>query len=383
MLFLRSVDKKGLREKLKVNEERISRLDNLLITAVNNNVFPGAAVGFSQWTGRGYERWTKHYGYSQLVPVKKTLKKTDFFDLASFTKPLVTVLILLSLFEKKRVYFDTTLGEFFSFCPGDKYKITLKELMSHCSGLPAHREYFNELLNFPEKERKKILLNKILEEKLDTDPGTIHCYSDLGFMLLGFIIEKITGEGLDTLAEKIIYTPLKLQKDLFFAGINKKKGMGYVSTEKCLWAREMLCGKVHDDNCRVIGGVAGHAGLFGTLQGVILLCEQLLNQWQERGQHPAYANSLLRLILTRVEGSTWTMGFDTPSQQGSSSGIFFSKGSVGHLGFTGTSFWIDPVKECIAVLLTNRVHPNRDNEKIRQFRPLFHDTLMKGIKKRV
>lgn len=222
-----------------------------------------------------------------------------------------------------------------------------------------------------------------MEEKLETEPGNIHCYSDLGFMLLGFIIEKITGEGLDTLVDKIIYTPLKLQKDLFFAGINKKKGKGYVCTEKCLWDLKMLCGTVHDDNCRVIGGVAGHAGLFGTLQGVIMLCEQLLSQWQERDQHPAYANSLLKRILTRVEGSTWTMGFDTPSPQGSSSGMFFSKGSVGHLGFTGTSFWIDPVKECIAVLLTNRVHPNRDNEKIRQFRPLFHDTLMKGITKRV
>ncbi|MBU0944785.1 MAG: beta-lactamase family protein [Proteobacteria bacterium] len=365
-----------------MDEKRGLLLDELFLTSLNDGVFPGAGFGFSQWKGREYERSLKHYGYSQLTPVKKKLKKTDCFDLASLTKPLATVPVLLSLFGKKSFQLTTTIEEIFSFCPPDKKKITIQNLMSHCSGLPAHREYYHTLLTFPERERKRALLCQILEEKLNSYPGTKHCYSDLGFILLGFIIEKISGEGLDVLADKTIYTPLRLHKDLFFAGMNKINGEGYVCTEKCPWSQKMLCGSVHDDNCRAIGGVAGHAGLFGTLQGVTLFCEQLLDQWQGRGQHPAYANTLLGKVLTRERGSTWTLGFDTPSKQGSSSGIFFSERSVGHLGFTGTSFWIDPEKECIAVLLTNRVHPSRENEMIRQFRPLFHDILMRGVTKK-
>ncbi|MBU1455537.1 MAG: beta-lactamase family protein [Proteobacteria bacterium] len=354
-------------------------IDKLIISALDNNVFPGASIGFSQWTGSGYERFTKHYGYSQLTPEKKLLKITDFFDLASLTKPLVTTLILLYLLENKSLTFRTTLAELFPFCPPDKMGITIEELMSHSSGFPAHRPYFQELLNFSEAERQGVLLTKILAEKLSAEPGKIHCYSDIGFILLGIIIEKITGKNLYELAGSIIYTPLKLQKELIFASVNKDRGNVYVCTEKCLWDHKMLCGKVHDDNCRAIGGVAGHAGLFGTLYGVITLCEHLLNQWQGRERHPAYTNKILRRVMTRVKGSTWTLGFDTPSEQGSSSGTLFSKRSVGHLGFTGTSFWIDLEKECIAVLLTNRVHPTRDNEKIRKFRPLFHNTLMEGI----
>jgi serine-type D-Ala-D-Ala carboxypeptidase len=365
-----------------MDEKRVLLLNELLVTALSNGVFPGAAVGFSQWNGKEYERSMKHYGYSQLIPEKKTLKPTDFFDLASLTKPLTTVPVLLSLFEKKSIHLTTTLGEIFSFCPSDKKKITLEKLMSHCSGLPAHREYYHILVNFPEKERKRVLLYKILNEKLENKSGVTHCYSDLGFILLGLIIEKITGEGLDVLGYKIIYTPLRLHNELFFADTSKDKDKVYACTERCPWSQKMLCGSVHDDNCRAMGGVAGHAGLFGTLNGVILFCEQLLDQWQGRGQHPAYANKLLEKVLTRVGGSTWTLGFDTPSQKGSSSGIFFSERSVGHLGFTGTSFWIDPEKECVAVLLTNRVHPSRDNEMIRQFRPLLHDILMRGITKR-
>lgn len=365
-----------------MDKRRVLQLDKLMLTALNNGVFPGSAVGFSQWTGNAYERTMKHYGSSQLIPEKKVLEEGSVFDLASLTKPLATVLVFLSLFEKKSLHPGSRLGEIFLHCPPDKREITIRELMSHHSGLPAYREYFHELIKIPGAERKEVLLKNILGEKLCAQPGTTPCYSDLGFMLLGLISEKITGSTLDELASSIIYTPLGLQKDLFFVDTDKTRGKGFVSTEKCLWERKMLCGRVHDDNCRAMGGVAGHAGLFGTLQGVVQLCEQLLDQWQGRGQQPAYGNTLLRQALTRVNNSTWTLGFDTPSAQGSSSGRFFSQRSVGHLGFTGTSFWIDLEKECIAVLLTNRVHPSRENEKIREFRPLFHDTLMQGIEKK-
>lgn len=188
---------------------------NLLITALNNNIFPCASVAFSQWKRDKYERYITHHGYSQLIPFKKILGADDIFDLASLTKPLATVLVLLYLFDKKTLQFDTTLDEIFPFCPTDKKNITIQELMSHSSGLPSYREYFNELIRYPEAVRKVILLRNILAEEMDAEPGKKHRYSDLGFILLGLIIEKITGKGLDHLADKFIYTPLQLEKDLF------------------------------------------------------------------------------------------------------------------------------------------------------------------------
>ena len=248
--------------------------------------------------------------------------------------------------------------------------------MSHSSGFVSHREYFNELIKISAKNRKEYLVKQILNEKLRFPKDDISCYSDLGFILLGLIIEKITGKKIDELSRDIIYTPLELQKDLIFPNSLEKRTHTYVDTGNCLWSKMRLSGLVHDDNCRVMGGVAGHAGLFGTLSGVMQFCEQLLDQWKDRAEHPAYSNKLLRKILKRVGESTWTMGFDTVSSQGSSAGKYFSGKSVGHLGFTGTSFWIDPEKDCIAVLLTNRVCYGVDNWKIKEFRPALHNLLM-------
>jgi serine-type D-Ala-D-Ala carboxypeptidase len=359
-----------------VDKRRAEKVDEIFVTSLNNNVFSGAGFAFSKWSKTRYERSIKHYGYAQTEPEKKGLSGEHFFDLASLTKPLATVPVLLALFEKKSISLETRLVETYPSCPSDKKDITIRQLMSHRAGFAPHREYFHELRKIPEQERKTILLQKIFAEKLISPPGQSDNYSDLGFIILGMIIEKITEKNLAELASSLIYGPSGLQDDLIFPGLNEEGYRRYVSTEKCLWSDKMLSGTVHDDNCRAIGGVAGHAGLFGTVEGVVSFCEQLLDQWKGRGYHPAYSNSLLREILTRIEGSCWTLGFDTVSEQGSSSGNYFSKESVGHLGFTGTSFWIDPEKECIAVLLTNRVHPSRENWKIKEFRPVFHDALM-------
>ncbi len=362
-----------------MDKNRAEKINKLFVTALNNKIFSGAGFAFSQRSNNEYNRFIKYYGFAQRIPLQNKLSKGSFFDLASLTKPLATVPVLLALFEKNILSPETRLCDIYPSCPADKQNITVGQLMSHCAGFAPHREYFHELIKIPEQERKKNLHQKILAEKLRTVPGQSHVYSDLGFILLGLLVEEKTGKSLDNLTRTLIYNPSGLENDLVFPGLNKNSDRHYVSTEKCLWSDKMLSGRVHDDNCRAVGGVSGHAGLFGTVHGVLAFCEQLLDQWKGRGHHPAYSNRLLRKILTRVNGSTWTMGFDTVSEKGSSSGSYFSKESVGHLGFTGTSFWIDPEKECIAVLLTNRVHLGRDNWKIREFRPLFHDTLMEGI----
>jgi len=356
------------------------KTDNLFINALNENVFSGACYAFCQRHKNGYKRTVRCYGKAQYTPSIKGITVDTVFDLASLTKTLATVPVLLALFKKKIVNPFTELGEIFSSCPVDKCEITIKHLMSHAAGFVSHREYFNDLLCITENQRKADILHKILDEPLQSKPGYQYCYSDIGFILLGLIIEKISGSDLNELSKKLIYKPHALQKDLFFPGLEVDKLRHYASTENCLWTKKMLSGVVHDDNCRVLGGVAGHAGLFGTIKGVTGLCEQLLDQWKGRGkQHLFYSSKSLSDALTRVDNGTCTMGFDMVSKEGSSAGKYFSKESVGHLGFTGTSFWIDPKKECIVVLLTNRVHMGRDNWKIKDFRPVFHNLLMKDI----
>ena len=356
--------------------KKVQNVEKLFINALNDRVFSCAAVAFSKRNNNGYERFMEYYGFAQLKPAKKRLQENCFFDLASLSKVLSTVPVLLSLFEKDVLKPETRLEEIFSDCPEDKRKITIKELMSHSAGFVPHREYFNELVSIPEENRKEYLLKQILDEKIISKNRAKHCYSDLGFMLLGVIIEKITGKNIDKISSSSIYAPLKLQEHLKFPKYSDKHTNAYVDAGKCLWSKKQLFGIVHDDNCRALGGVAGHAGLFGTLPGVLSFCEQLLDQWKGRVHHPAYSNKLLQETVKRVGDSTWTMGFDMVSQQGSSAGKYFSEKSIGHLGFTGTSFWIDPEKECIAVLLTNRVYYGFDNWKIKQFRPALHDLLM-------
>lgn len=361
------------------------KIDKLINTAITEGVFAGAAVGVSMGTAEKRKKSTGYYGHSSVIPQKNILKKQDVFDLASLTKPLATTLAVLCLLKEKKIKTEETLGELFGLMvPGEKKKITIKQLLSHRSGLPAHKEYYRETNRTTEKKRKVLLLEKILKEKLENPPGRKTIYSDLGFMLLGLIIEKRAGVDLDRFFAERVAGPLGLSARLFFNPRKKeknKKGKKYVATEDCPWRKKVLCGDVHDDNAYALGGVAGHAGLFGSLAGVLDLLCHLLDQWQDKSTHPAYDNKDLKDFLeygNRTRGAR-ALGFDRPQKKGSSSGDFFSARSVGHLGFTGCSFWVDPEKELIVVLLTNRVHPDRKNEKIREFRPRFHDMVIREI----
>ncbi|MBW1636692.1 MAG: serine hydrolase, partial [Deltaproteobacteria bacterium] len=250
-------------------------------------------------------------------------------------------------------------------------------LLSHSSGLPAHRPYYEELYRSLPGDKKGKIKNWILSENLCFAPGTDTLYSDLGFILLGLLIEEKSGERLNLFWEKEIIAPLKLQKELFFPQKRDFHTGQCIFTEKCIWSGQMLCGEVHDDNCRAMGGVAGHAGLFGTAPAVLSLCEHLLEQFKGREEHPSYSSELLRLLLQRVDKKGWSCGFDTVTKGNSSSGKFFSEGSRGHLGFTGTSFWIDFEKEKAVVLLTNRVHMSGGQEGIQKLRPQIHNAIMK------
>jgi CubicO group peptidase (beta-lactamase class C family) len=206
-------------------------------------------------------------------------------------------------------------------------------------------------------------------------------YSDAGFILLGEIVETLTGTPLDTFCRQEIFSALHLG-NVGFRRLERPQPVAipFASTERCPWRQRVLEGEVHDENAWIMGGVAGHAGLFATGRQVWQFAQSLLDGLQ--GRSWLVSSPTVRTFTTGQGApgeSTWALGWDTPTPGQSSAGQFFSPAAIGHLGFTGTSLWIDPTQQVIVVLLTNRVHPSRQREGIRTFRPLINDLVMRAL----
>ena len=353
---------------------------SLLKKGVENGVFSGAAVGVYKSLNGIEEKKIICCGKTKNGPEGESVKKSTLFDLASLTKPLCTVLGILHLIETNKISWNTNIDALF----GTKTAVFLKNiqithLLSHSSGLKAYKPFYLAFQAIQDSKNKKKLLNSILKEKPVFEAGEKCVYSDLGYILLGEIIEKVSGKQLNNFFDLIITQPLGLEKQVMFRPVDKyatRENKEFLATQYCPWRQRLLQGEVDDEHCWLMNGVAGHAGLFGNIQGVLDISAHILNQWQGRVEHPSYSSSLLQTALVRQHcDQTWCLGFDTPSQPGSSAGKYISEKSVGHLGFTGTSFWLDPEKDMAIVLLTNRIHPKRGNEEIKKFRPLLHDTV--------
>ena len=344
-------------------------------SGVDEGVFPGAVLLVA-----GADRVLLHdaWGVADLETHRPVTTDT-VFDLASLTKPLATALVTMRLVQAGDLTLETPLGRVLpETLESDKEPVTIRQLLSHCSGWPAWQPYFEVLRGYPAEARRERLKALLAAEPLTATPGFTWLYSDLDYLALGLLLEAVSGLRLDRLAHREIYAPLGIQ-DLFFNPLDEAPAQrDYAATERRPWRGGQLCA-VHDDNAYVLNGVAGHAGLFGTAGGVWTLLRILSKACGDpRGSH-WLASPWVETMWTRANGSGWTLGFDTPSPRGSSSGRHFSPNSVGHLGFTGTSFWLDLDRRLAVVLLTNRVHPSRSNIRIRQFRPRIHDEIMEWL----
>lgn len=289
------------------------------------------------------------------------------FDLASLTKVLATAPSWILMSTADPDILDRPLASWFPESPRDKRRITPRQLMAHSSGLPAWRPYYLFLYG---QGSTISPAERVLAEPLQYEPGQDSLYSDLGFMLLAAIIESHTGRSLNEFSRERIYEPLGLTDQLMFHPRPDEHRIA-------LTRRGEPAGIVNDLNCRAIGGACGHAGLFGTARAVGSLANEILLGLKSRENF--FDPTVIRAFCTRagfVEGCTRALGFDTPSEKESSSGSFFSPTSVGHTGFTGTSLWIDPDRQLIVVLLTNRVFMGESDLRIKTFRPLLHDTIM-------
>jgi serine-type D-Ala-D-Ala carboxypeptidase len=367
-----------------------ARLDALFHDALQQRFFSGASILVANPRSVLFEAT---YGTTGYGPKSVPITFHTWFDLASLTKPLVTASLCMLLVANGDLDVDETIeGAFPSkHIPEYKKPISIQQLLNHCSGLPPYRPYYEKLIHTPQAERPDTLLKRVLAEPLLAPPGEIACYSDLGYMVLQEILKVHYQADLDEAFSRHFLEPLGI-KEMGFRRLENVRDavtgpefaadrhpLHFAQTEFCPWRKRLLEGEVHDENAYCLEGVAGHAGLFGTARGIHVLLQALWNIHNGGDASVALAPSVVRAFWMRqnlVPESSWALGFDTPSAAGSSAGTRFSSHSIGHLGFTGTSFWMDLEREILVILLTNRVHPTRDNDRIKLFRPLFHDVVM-------
>lgn len=348
--------------------------------AVDEQVVPGLVLGLRQ---AGRTRLLDAIGNRQLVPQTLPLQADAVFDLASLTKAVVTSLLVMRGVGQGLWNLDDPMGKHL-IALGGRPHITLRMVLSHAAGFAAHRPFYEQVLESgraPSDGRERILA-LAASEPLAYAPGTRSLYSDLGFMLLGDLVEKGFADSLDRLAERLLFAPLGLTS-LGFAGSRALAGRALAPTEDCPLRGGMLLGQVHDLNAFAMGGVAGHAGLFGNAADLLTLADALCAAWRDvgpKGREPVVPGEVLRLFwrpASVVPGSTWRLGWDGPSVTGSLAGDRLSRQAVGHLGFTGCSLWIDPRQETSIVLLTNFVHPKvHKDPRFRSLRPALHDAIL-------
>jgi serine-type D-Ala-D-Ala carboxypeptidase len=304
------------------------------------------------------------------------------FDLASITKTMATTLALVLLVQQGRLPLQADLGGLLpaSWLPEDKRCLPLVSLLTHQSGLPAWEPFYAKVLSLPPAQRSTALERLAADTPLEHTPGKLTIYSDLGFMLLKAVVEAASGEDLDSFCRRNLFEPLGL-KNMGFNPLQQPGGPQhqYPATEVGLIPDRTVQGEVHDENAWSAGGVAGHAGLFGTGPEVFRLAGHLYLAFKGRDTKKFFDPEVVRIFLTPPPAADRALGFDVPSRREASCGRFFSPRSVGHLGFTGVSYWLDLDQGQLIVLLTNRVHLGRDNDKIKPFRPLIYEAASRAL----
>ncbi|MEN8182688.1 MAG: serine hydrolase domain-containing protein [Myxococcota bacterium] len=374
---------------------KLARVDRTLDQAIARAEIPGAVVlARMQREGETLEHVSIR-GLAAVRPERIPMTRETVFDLASLTKPLATATACLLLVDDGVLGLDDPVARHLpAFADRDKEAVTLRHLLTHSSGLRPWRGFHEPLLERERKSGERILgtaagrdwvLERVLRSALVHEPGTAAVYGDLDFITLGAVVEAASGERLDRFCQARIFAPLGLERMGFVPldeegrGASEAERRGIAATEDCPWRSRVVWGEVHDPNAFAMGGVAGHAGLFAPADDVMRFAQTLLDVWHGRSQ--ALPGEALRRSFERQQlppGSDWALGWDTPTAGQSSSGKHFSKNSVGHLGFTGTSLWIDLEQQAVVVMLTNRVHLVAKRSHF-ALRPRIHDLIMEAF----
>ncbi len=357
--------------------ERLQHAADLLETATGSGVTPGGVLLVARRGAVVLERAAGRLTYDKGSPA---VTPSTIYDLASLTKIIATTTLMMRRVEEGALDLDATAASYLLELEGSSVGgATLRDLLAHSSGLPCCTELFREVgEGLDRDEARARYLEHIAGTELEVGRREQAIYSDLGVLLLGEILERSSGRGLDDLVQAEVLDPLGLA-DSGYLPDESLRGQT-APTEFDPWRGRLPHGEVHDENTLALGGIAPHAGLFGTAGDVAAFGQAMLNGGVYGGQRLAGAKTVA--LFTRraelVPGSSRALGWDTPSEP-SSAGRYFSSRSFGHTGFTGTSLWIDPELDLIVVLLTNRVHPTRDNIAIRRLRPAIHDAVVLAV----
>lgn len=365
---------------------KLARVERAIERAIERGETPGAVV----LARMGDElRFELAMGAAVLVPESHEARASTIYDLASLTKVMATTAAVMLLVAESKLELD---GKAADWLPGfeehGKGEITLRHLLTHSSGLRPWRAYHADLRERELRKGERLLgteagrrsiIERIARSAPVHAPGEASVYGDLGFMALGAIVERVAGERLDAFCRRRIYEPLDMSDTHFnpvpFEGARAR----YAATELCAWREKVLWGEVHDPNAWAMGGVAGHAGLFSTAADVMRFADEMLRA--DRGESAIFDAATASEFFRRQESapkSDWALGWDTPTSGQSTSGQHFSKRSIGHTGFTGTSLWIDLERDMVVVLLSNRVHQIAKKSRY-ALRPEVHDLIWEAF----
>ncbi len=327
-----------------------------------DRAFPAAAVSVGRAAGAQWEQAFGRLSYDDSAP---ECTANTIFDLASLTKVICTASVAMRLHEQGCLDLDAPVASVLpEWRDNDKRTVTIRQLLDHSSGLPAHHRIWTEASG------REAYRRSIAALALERAPGTASVYSDCGFMSLGFVLEEVGEATLDRQFDALVgdsFGPLRFLPPEEWRDRT-------APTEFDAWRGRLIQGEVHDENAAALGGVAAHAGLFGSAAAVGAFARLVLHTFRQPTRLARPETMHLFAAKTGVPGSSRALAWDTALPT-SSSGTRMSARAIGHTGFTGTSLWIDPARDLYAVLLTNRVHPTRANELLRPLRARFHDAL--------
>ena len=355
--------------------EQFAKAFEILAEGVTARAFAGFAARIDDHNDGGCASDFGGGGHFTYEPESPAVTHETIFDVASLTKVVATTAMAMLLVDRGVLQPGTHVAELLpGFAASDprKRSITMRMLLAHNSGLPGYVRLFEQAPS-PEK-----LLQAAIEMPLSHEPLTHAEYSDIGFIVLGAALEMIAGESIANFCEREVFAPLQMSSTLFVPPEALRPSIPPTENDAAFRHR-VIQGEVHDENASVLGGIAGHAGLFSNVHDLSHFGGEMLRAWH--GKSSMFTQPTVQLFTRRTgvpEDTSRALGWDTPSQP-SQSGQYLSENSFGHLGFTGTSLWIDPERKLVVTLLTNRTWPDRSNQAIKQIRPRFHDAVIEDI----
>lgn len=357
-------------ESVGFKQEKLARLDSILVAAIRDSAFPAAQALVAK---DGVIVYDKAFGAMTYDMKSREINERTMFDLASLTKVIATTSAVMKLYDGKMITLDDKVSRFFPpFSEGNKSDITIRHLLTHTSGLPPYRQLWKFV---PDASNA---IDSVFATALVANPGDTMMYSDLGFITLGRIVEKVSGMPLDQFVKREFFGPLGMARTMFTPSSEFRNLIAPTEYDS-LWRKSLVQGTVHDENAEFLGGVSGHAGLFSTADDLAKLMQMLVNYGAYGGKRYLDSSTVALFTRKQSEKSSRALGWDTKSPTGSSAGNLFSANSFGHTGFTGTSIWADPERKLFLILLTNRVHPTRATSKIFRVRPAVADAVIEGL----